>query len=551
MLNSLLFGVGVSLVGLIGFLSAPRLFAVLFSISVVAMTTIFYAAMPNHFTPFMGVGVALVCVSLVGLFIAGIGLSDSNEAHVVFHQFFVFGLVFLAVCGTGVYYSQMLNAQEYAALPGEISESNWSADIQPASEEHLRIVPLSLAVWAAKKQLGEDGSLGSQFQVHSDDFTLQRVGERYIYVAPLSHRSFFTWMSTKNSPGYVVVDALDPNLPATVVTGLEFRYLNSAFFSNNLKRHLRSNGFLFTGLEDYSLELDDENNPFFVVTTYQASLGWGGQIIDGVVVVNPTTGEITRYASADVPAWVDRIYPETLVNKHLNYWGALKDGWLNSHFAKTDVQEAEDTTIVYTPSGRCEFVTSLQSTNTEDDSLTGVVYTDTRTGKSRLYRASGGTDSAILNAVANKVSYMNWRGEDPVWYNLYGRMTAVVPLLGASDTFQGVALVNVNSLGVATGSNVVVALREYQKLLSQGSGAVLVGAKEIVALSGSVARVASEVCDGNTSYYLRVGDKNFTAGPGASPILPLLDVGDEVSIKYFSSDEPVMPVTSIEIVLKP
>jgi len=151
------------------------------------------------------------------------------------------------------------------------------------------------------------GALGSQYQVADEDFTLQRVGDRYVYLAPLVHRSFFTWYSTGKSPGYVAVDALNPDEPAKVVVGKDFKYVPSAYFDKNLKRHLRDNGFLFNGLEDYSFELDDENNPFFVVTTYHASLGWGGKIVDGVVVVHPVDGKIQKYATAAVPAWVDRV----------------------------------------------------------------------------------------------------------------------------------------------------------------------------------------------------------------------------------------------------
>lgn len=346
------------------------------------------------------------------------------------------------------------------------------------------------------------------------------------------------------------MDALNPSEPAKVVVGKDFHYVPSAHFGKNLKRHLRANGFLFAGLKDYSFELDDENNPFFVITTYHPSLGWGGKVVDGVVIVNPVDGKFQEYATADVPAWVDRVYPEAIVNKNLNFWGNLSGGWLNAVFTKAGVQEAEDTTIVYTPTGHCEFVTSLHGTNAADDSLTGVVYTDTRTGKSRLYRASGGTDNAILEAVSNKVGFKQWRGVDPVWYNLYGHMTAVVPLLGASDTFQGVALVVVNSLSVSIGNNITGALREYQKQLSRGTSDLLVRDAEVQELTGIVSRAASEVREGDTSYYFRVGGLNFTAGSDASPLLPLMSVGDEVTLEYLASDEPVLPVKKVSVTIK-
>jgi hypothetical protein len=49
--------------------------------------------------------------------------------------------------------------------------------------------------------------LVSKFNLDEGHITLQKVKDRLVYVIPLDHRSFSTYTSVKEIPGYVVVDA--------------------------------------------------------------------------------------------------------------------------------------------------------------------------------------------------------------------------------------------------------------------------------------------------------------------------------------------------------
>lgn len=149
----------------------------------------------------------------------------------------------------------------------------------------------------------------------------------------------------------------------------------------------------------------------------------------------------------------------------------------------------------------------------------------------------------------NKVSYRKLHGSSPVLYNIYGTMTSIVPLLGESHTFQGVAFVDVANMQLATGDDQLSAFRAYQQLLTT-SGQELTPEKDnnIREVSGVVDRFAGEVRDNATIYYLHLRDVPhvFTASGDVSPKLPLTEVGDKVNMTYLSSSESVIPVIKFD-----
>ncbi len=457
----------------------------------------------------------------------------------------VAGLLFGGRACTGC---SVFRAHDKAAMIGNLEERQWTEDVQPADPAHIRLVPIELAKWLANKQLGKAGSIGSQFEIGS--FALQRVKGELWYVAPLDYRGFTAWWSASAAPGYVMISAEDPEREVVIKDDLQFHYSPAAFMGKNLERHLQNNGFRDRGLMDPSLEIDEQGNPWWVVTVYETAFAWSGEKILGVAVVDPSDGGVTYYKVGETPDWIDRVFPASTIHQYIRWWGELREGWINSWWGKHGLLEPEETHLVYGADGDPYWTTAVTSNNEKDQSLVGLIYTDVRTGVSRLYNASGGTDAAIIQSVNNKVSYKRQHGASPVIYNVNGTMASVVPLLGDNHTFQGVAIVSITDpQRVAIGTSFGQALLAYQtEMTKSGQGPGIESAHDQLTVEAKVLRVAQETHDTGVTYRLLLDGQTqiFAAGTELSPELSLTEPGDVIRVIYRTSAESVVPLTGFD-----
>lgn len=529
-------------------------------LSILILWPSFYAGMPSLVWPLYGVAgaivIALWAVTAVGSMIY-VSCNEEDGGRRVKRPGIMYALVFpivgvLTLVGVAFNGCSCVRADDYSKLIGKFDERAWTQDVQPADPKHIRLVPRELAMFLADKQLAQaPGSIGSQFEITGEGVALQRVDEQLWWVIPLDFKGFSVWQSTDYAPGYIMVHGDDPNYPPILKYKEKFVYTPGAYFSKNLERHLQQNGYLFKGLTDYTLEVDEQNKAWWVVTVFEPSISFWGEKMTGVAMVDPQNGDIKFFPTKDIPTWVDRAMPEVFISDYITQWGELNGGWWNLFWAHSNIVEPEEPAIVYGADGEPYWVTGITSTNANDEALVGLFYTNSRTGKTVKYHAIGGTDAAMLTVVNNKVSYKKWHGCSPTLYNIYGVMTSVVPLLGESHTFQGVALVRVDNQQAVEAANLTDALREYQKLLG-GSGNQMSpeAAHKLNSVEGTVDRFASEVRGGTTLYYVHLAGVPhlFTGGSDelASPKLPLTMVGDSVAISFFASGEDVVPMQKFD-----
>lgn len=461
-----------------------------------------------------------------------------------------------------VFSSAMLRADDYTSVInhlGPIEERVWTKDIQPKDPAHMRMASEENAVYQAQKVLGSAGAIGSQFQI--GDMTAQMIGGRegkeLVFIAPLDFAGFSVWLNTSGVPGYIKVSGEDPHRQAELVQfseGGRMLYTPGAFFGDNLERHLRNNGYLGVGLTETTFEIDDEGNPWWVVTAFRPTIGWSGEKVLGVVIVNPFTGDNSFHELGQVPSWVDRVVPDDFIVKYLNWQGSYSGGWLNSWWGKKSLTMPDSALLIYGLGDQPEWVTDITSANTNDDSLVALVYTNSRTGKSIRYQMpGGGTTSAILDAVNKNqdIQFKHLHGAAVQLYNVNGLPTAIVPLLNESHAFQGVAMVSVSDVqAVASGRSAQEAVRNYEKLLTEtGRRATVDGRRDIQVVEGVVVIVGSEVTPTQgTVYYLYLKDTPhlFTAGAGHSPELPVTREGHRVRIEVYASDRDVIPMHNFD-----
>lgn len=446
-------------------------------------------------------------------------------------------------------------ANEYKALVGPMEERVWTQDVQPKDPKHIRMATRENASYSAKKILGEKGAIGSQFKISDAHMTLQMIGGELWYVVPLDYGDFSVWTSTPGVPGYVMVHGEDPYRQAIFKEMPKpMQYTPGAYFSYELERHLRSEGYIDVGLTGYTFQIDENGKAWWVCSTFNPTIGWSGEVITGVTIVDPTDGSFAFYKMGEIPDWIDRVVPSSYVNDYLDWYGDLIHGWVNSWWGLKDVTEPEKPNLIYSSSGQPEWVSGITSRSGKDDSLVGLVYTNSRTGKSVIYKVSGGaTDAAVLDAVDknSQVQFKKLHGDNPQLYNVYGTMASVVPLLNESHAFQGVAIVAVNNpQTVAVGKDQYEALREYEKLISRsGQQITLDKERELEFVEGVVDRYSPEVLSSGTVYYVYIPGVPhiFTGGSGDLSVkLPVTRIGDKVRIEFYASERDVVPMHSFD-----
>jgi hypothetical protein len=432
----------------------------------------------------------------------------------------------------------------------EIGET-LSTHMAPISIEKIRVVDQSLANLLGDKVLGAQAALGSQVRLGT--FNIQKVGAELYWVAPLLHSGFFMWQkNSQGTPGYVMVNATNERDVKLVqeINGKKvlIKYQPEAFFFSNLERHIYFEGFFYCGLTDYTFEIDDEGNPFWVVTKFKKKIGFNGSDAVGVVIVDPQTGVTKEYSIENTPSWVDRIQPDRFIETQLNDWGQYVKGYWN--FSNEDkLQITERVSLVYGEDNKVYWYTGLTSVGA-DEATVGFVLVDTRTKKAVWYRQSGATEFAAKNSAIGKIQEKRYSASSPIPYNINGIPTYVMTLKddgGLVKMFAMVAIEDYTIVGV--GNTLRETLMAYKNAFNMtGNKLNAKNSAQKTTLQSVVTRINNDVKNGNSFYYFTVKDYNniFIGSSQISNALPVSSVGDSIEISFDSDTQGIIDISSFK-----
>jgi hypothetical protein len=408
----------------------------------------------------------------------------------------------------------------------------------PATDpHHVRVVPEESAIFAGEKVVGQ---LGAYYRVGT--YNVQSDNGRLVWVAPLDFQGGIQWLSRRTSPGVVIVDAENPDAPAELRARTALRYIPSALFNDNLRRHV----WLKYGTElllEETLQIDDAGNPRYLVSLGRPTIGWSGERVTAIVIVDPVTGAMERIPRDEfdrLPKWVSRVYPPDLALDYNDWFGRYVHGWWNAVITKRDVHlPARDEVFgVLLADGRFVWFVDHTSPNRTDASMTGFTYMDSRTGAMTYYTSSGGeyNSKAAEDAVGGNPIIKQGRlvPTQPVLYNLFRQNTWVVPAVADNGKFQTLALLQ------AAGGHVVVgatgasspaqdAFASYSAFLGDNSTG---GTSPKI--SGTIDRFA--YANGRAWFTLRGKHDIYTIVDPTSPDVLLARSGDTVTFET-TSDE--------------
>ena len=520
---------------------------------------LFYLNLPVISYGFYGIGVIVLVLALFYFFISlGFGIDSTGKKVMIKSRpskflFYFIGiiLVYLSVIPI-ITTATIFHASKYQKMIGKVENGDKiSEHIAPISMDKIRVVDQRLAYLLGEKIIGSQPALGSQIELGT--FSIQKVNDELYWIAPLLHSGFFKWFNNKEgTPGYVMVSATNERDVKLVQTingkPLKIKYQSNAYFSSEIHRHIYFNGYATTGLADFTFEVDEQGNPFWVIATYDKKIGFSGENTNGILVVDAQTGEIEHYSIADSPVWVDRIQPAEFVENQLNDWGELVNGYWN--FSNTDkLQITEGLTLVYGHNNKSYWYTGLTSVGS-DESAVGFVLVDTRTKETTFYKQSGATEFAAQSSAEGKVQEKGYKASLPIPYNINGIPTYVMTLKDDGGLVKMYAMVAINDYTiVGVGNSMRETLTSFKSVYNMAGNKINpsnVAAKK--SISSVISRIQSDVRNGNSFYYFTVKDypNIFVGSSQISNEIPVSIVGDSVKVSFDIDNEQVIDVTSFD-----
>ena len=445
-------------------------------------------------------------------------------------------ILLLLFIAANIVFSPIVSYKKHRNLIGTVEEVEFSEEIEPIDLSQLPTIDKELANKLADKKLGEIPSLGSQVTI--GELHLQSINNELYYVAPLEHSSFIKWITNRGgTSGYIKVSATNQNdvQLVTELNGepLKIKYLDSSYILSYLRRaaYFRDMG---AGHTDFTFEIDDEGRPYWVITRYDTAVGLSERKAIGTLIMDAQTGESNVYSLEDTPTWVDIIQPATFIKNYVDKWGELVHGVFNFN-DKDKLKSTDGMNLIYN-NGECYYYTGITSVG-NDEGLVGFTLTNTRSGKTTIYKTAGAIESASMKSAEGQVQQYGYSATFPYLINIQGEPTYFTTLKDSSGLVKQYALVDVKNYNtVGVGDTVQAALNKYVDVLSNNNIS-LDGSSAKETIEGEIERIGLVVKDGTSIYDIKLKDQEniFSISTETIREAALLREGDRVSVTYINS----------------
>ncbi len=425
-----------------------------------------------------------------------------------------------------------------------VTDSDFTADLaESVGTDSIALMDTASAQMLGDREIGTLSDVVSQFDV-SYEYTQIDYKGKPVKVSPLEYAGFFKWSNNKAGgiKGYVSVDPVSMSASFNKTEGM--KYVPSAYFSEDAFRHLRLK-YPTLMLSNLHFEVDEKGKPYYVVSVIDHTVAlFGGETVVGCIVLDPVSGETVKYDLSDIPRWVDVVFSGDLICKQYNWYGTLKNGYLNSLFAKKDCKQVttyssdDEESFDETPvsdygyiakDGDIWIYTGVTSVN-GDSSNIGFLLANERTGESRYYAIAGADEKSAMAAAEGEVQEKGYQASFPSLINVEGRPTYIMVLKDSGGLVKLYAAVNVEQYNlVATATTQKECIAKYKALL--GINEATAPREEIKEITVTVASVKYIDIDGNTYIYvIDTKDNIYKAKAAENENMLLLEAGDKVTL---------------------
>lgn len=481
--------------------------------------------------------------------------------------------------------SSMFHASSYASIM-QPKEHEFTKDINQATEvSKIALMDTDSAILFGNREIGSLSDVVSQYNV-SENYTQIDLAGNPVKVSALDYAGIFKYFGNKKNgvPGYVQVDPVGQDAKY-VKLKKGMKYVPSAYFSEDLKRHLR---FMYPTkiFDNIHFELDEDGNPYYIASVMEYKIGlFGGETVQGAIACNPVDGSCTYYSVADIPRWIDDVFDGDVLTTQFNWYGKLSNGFWNSIFGKKGCKRCTETVQKSTKSGDSDkkdeettmsdygyvakdgdiwIYTGVTSVN-DDASNIGFILVNERTSEAHYFPIAGADESSAMAAAQGEVQEKGYRASFPSLINVDNQPTYIMVLKDASGIVKLYAMVNVESYNkVTTSSSLDECFAKYRKLIGSKSDDTSTdqgdktdkGSKDsdtdkdapTVDKSFTVDRIQYVDVDGNTYVYLTGTDKNLYKMKFADDeSLIYVKSGDQIDAKCIQGDGKAFTMKKITV----
>lgn len=444
--------------------------------------------------------------------------------------------------------SEFLNAGKYRDQIVIKSSDSFSAEFDVIDLKKIPLVDQNTAQQLGDKQIGRVQGLGSQFDINNE-YLLINVKDSVYRVSPLEYQDFYKWFQNRDSgvPSYVSVNVNDSSDVELIDLNDGMKYVPSAYFNEDLLRHVRFT-YRTEIFERLNFEIDDEGNPYYIVTFKEPTIGWfGGWDTTGIITVDAVSGDMNKYAIQDIPEWVDHVQSANLAWYQIDNWGYYINGWFNTLFGQKEMIQTTDGFNYVSINGKIYIFSGLTSVGS-DRSIVGFALINLSTKEATYIKIGGADEYSAMNSAIGQVQHLNYTSTFPLLLNIEGLPTYFMALKDYEGLVKLYAMVSVQDYSiVGVGATVEETRMSYiNQLLDKKLIDVKVTDKTIV--EGVVSTIVQTNVDGTTFYYFTLEGNNnlFTASSKLSLELALTKVLDSVRLEVSSIKDNVFEVNMFD-----
>ena len=437
--------------------------------------------------------------------------------------------------------SSIFQAKNYANVV-TVTEKDFT-EFPKTDTSKVPILDRSTAEKIGDRYLGSLTDKVSQY-VAADTYTQLTIDGKPYRVTPLEYADPIKWFNNqaKGIGEYIKVDMVTGNADL-VDLKTPIKYSDSEYFNRDVKRHLRFK-YPTKIFKTPSFEVDDEGNPFYVATVYQKQFGLVVPRPVSVIILDATNGETKEYSLADVPEWVDRVYPAEETIEQINYNGKYKDGFWNAMISKKNVTQTTKGYNYLSIGNDIYLYTGVTSANADESNL-GFILENMRTGEITKYSLASATEESARESAEGAVQEKSYKATFPILINLNDKPLYIMGLKDNAGLVKEYALVDaVEYQNVIVATTVEELLSKYalvdaveyqnvivattvEELLSKyaNKNDLEIDNETTESIKGVVADLKSAVIKGDTVYFFKVDGKIYKVKASVSDDLPYLENG--------------------------
>ena len=361
--------------------------------------------------------------------------------------------------------AQIFNAGNYANIIQVEQVESGDAILSEKDAESIALMDTASAKQLGDREIGAIENF-SAFNV-SDDYIQLNIEGDAVKVAPLEYIGLFKWLSNRDEgvTGYVSVS---PTTMTADYVELEdgMKYIPSAYFNEDLNRHLH---YQFPTLiyGNIHFEIDEDGKPYYVSSVFDKTIGvFGGEIVVGAIITDPVTGDSEYYDVADIPQWVDYVFPGDLIcelynvaYKNINgFWngtsfgantGCMQTTTTDSHYEdeEGDIVIEAGTDYGYIAKDGDIYVYTGVTSMAADSSNLGFIMVNERTGQYKYFAVSSANEQSAMNAAEGEVQQYDYIASFPTLINVDSELAYIGVLKDKSGLVKMYYMVNVKDYG--------------------------------------------------------------------------------------------------------